>query len=224
MRAAAVIVAAGRSTRMGGQDKLLTLLRGRPLLLHTLDAFARCNAIEAVVLVVAPERVEEFGALIAGAPAAAKVIAIEPGGARRQDSVRAGVERCAGAEIVAVHDGARPLVTPAIIAAGVALAEQHDAAVAAWPVADTLKRADAEGRVLDTVAREGLWAVQTPQVFQRALLLAAHAAATADVTDDAMLVEALGRPVYLYRGSPRNIKVTTADDLALAEALLALDG
>jgi 2-C-methyl-D-erythritol 4-phosphate cytidylyltransferase len=224
MRAAAVIVAAGRSTRMGGQDKILAPLRGRPLLLHTLDAFNRCEAIDAIVVVVAPERIDEVAALIAGTREAARVTAIVPGGARRQDSVRAGVDRCTAAEIVAVHDGARPLVTPAIIAAGVALAEQHGAAVAAWPVADTLKRADAAGLIEATVAREGLWAVQTPQVFARTLLLAAHAAATADVTDDAMLVEALGRPVYLYRGSSRNIKVTTVDDLALAEALLTLDG
>lgn len=219
----AVIVAAGRSARMGGIDKIVAPLAGRPLLLHTLAAFEACAAVQRVVVVTATDRCNAIAALIAEA-GCTKVVEVVPGGARRQDSVRAGLERLTDVEIVAVHDGARPLVTPALIAEGVSLAERTGAAVAAWPVAETLKRADASGRVQETIPRDGVWLIQTPQVFRRELLLAAYAATDADVTDDAMLVERLGQPVYLYRGAPENIKVTTPSDLTLAEALLRLRG
>jgi 2-C-methyl-D-erythritol 4-phosphate cytidylyltransferase len=134
--------------------------------------------------------------------------------------VLAGLEALAGVEYVAIHDAARPLVTPELFAAGFAAARTTGAAIAAVPVVDTLKRVSLAGAVLDTVPREGLWAVQTPQVFRYDLLLAAHRADAADVTDDAMLLEALGHTVHVYPGSSRNLKVTTAGDLVLAAALL----
>jgi len=219
----AVVVAAGRSARMGGVDKIVAPLAGRPLLLHALAAFEACAVVQRVVVVAAPERRDAIAALIAEA-GCAKVADVVTGGERRRDSVRAGLERLSDVEIVAVHDGARPLVTPAIIAEGVSLARETGAAVAAWPLADTLKRADGSGRVLETIPRDGVWLIQTPQVFRRDLLLAAHAATAADATDDAALVERLGQPVYLYRGAAENIKITTPGDLALAEALLRLRG
>jgi 2-C-methyl-D-erythritol 4-phosphate cytidylyltransferase len=222
VRAGAIIVAAGRSTRMGGIDKIVAPLAGRPLLLHALAVFGENAAIERIIVVAAPKRLVEIETLLSVLRLAAGRVRVVAGGVRRQDSVLAGLAALDGCELVVVHDAARPLLTGAIVAEGLQLAERHGAAVAAWPVADTLKQADAAGRVLRTVPRDGLWAIQTPQTFRHDLLLAAHAATSADVTDDAMLVEAYGHPVQLYRGSPHNLKVTTAEDLALAEALLAL--
>jgi 2-C-methyl-D-erythritol 4-phosphate cytidylyltransferase len=153
-------------------------------------------------------------------PAFAKVTRTCLGGPRRQDSVRAGLHTIAPREFVVVHDGARPMVTPALIEAGVEAARQTGAAAAAVPVIDTLKESDGHAIVRRTVPRDGLWAVQTPQVFRYQLLLRAHNAATDDVTDDCALVEAIGVPVKLYPGSAANLKVTTPDDLAIADALL----
>jgi 2-C-methyl-D-erythritol 4-phosphate cytidylyltransferase len=149
-----------------------------------------------------------------------KVVRTCMGGRRRQDSVRAGLHTIAPREWVVVHDGARPLVTPELIAAGLEAARETGAAVPALPVVETLKEGDANGFVRRTVTREGLWAVQTPQVFRYDLLLRAHNAALEEVTDDSALVEAMGGQVRLYPGSRTNIKVTTPEDIAIVEALL----
>lgn len=216
-----VIVGAGSSTRMGGVDKVFAPLAGLPLVAHALIAAGRCASVDQIVLVVAAERLTEARHLLTPGRFS-KLSAVVPGGARRQDSVLAGLEALVDPEVVAIHDAARPLVTPAIFAAGFEAARRTGAAVSALPVVDTLKRVTADGSIAATVPRDGLWTVQTPQVFHYALLLSAHRAATGDVTDDAMLVEALGHPIHVFPGSPRNLKVTTPDDLALAAALLAL--
>src|SRR5438067_8409918 len=138
-RVAAIVLAAGRSTRMGA-DKLLALLAGESVLLHTLRAFERCGDVDAIVLVGS-----------ASLPRTSKVIAVVPGGERRQDSVRAGLEALDDSfDVVAVHDAARPLLDPDLIARGIALAREHGAAVPVVPVVDTIKRVDAAGRVLET--------------------------------------------------------------------------
>jgi 2-C-methyl-D-erythritol 4-phosphate cytidylyltransferase len=144
-----------------------------------------------------------------------------PGGRRRQDSVREGL-KAGGCDWVVVHDGARPLVTPQLIEAGLAAAQETGAAVCALPAQDTVKRVDEEGRVVRTLDRRRLWLVQTPQVFRYDMLLDAHERSRQPATDDAALVERLGQEVRVFPGSPRNLKVTTPDDLALAEALLKL--
>ncbi len=217
-----VIVAAGSSTRMGGIDKVFAPLGGLPLFAHALGASDRCVDAGPIVLVVAAARLAEAQRWLAGG-GFGTAIATVAGGARRQDSVLAGLEALAGAgvEYVAVHDAARPLVTAALFTLGFAAARETGAAVAAVPVVDTLKRVGPDRTIVETVPRDALWAVQTPQVFRFELLLAAHRAARGDVTDDAMLVEALGHTVRVFPGSPRNLKVTTPDDLALAAALLA---
>jgi 2-C-methyl-D-erythritol 4-phosphate cytidylyltransferase len=125
---------------------------------------------------------------------------------------------------VVVHDGARPLVSAALIEAGLAAAAETGAAIAAVPLADTLKEANADGVIVRTLDRSSLWCAQTPQVFERELLREAHRLAEGEATDDAALVEALGRRVKVFPGSPRNLKVTTAADLALARALIAEGG
>ncbi|HZQ35726.1 MAG TPA: 2-C-methyl-D-erythritol 4-phosphate cytidylyltransferase [Dehalococcoidia bacterium] len=215
-----VIVGAGSSTRMGGIDKVFAPLAGLPLVAHALLAATRCREVQYIVLVVAGDRLAEVRTSL---PAAAlgKLVAVVAGGARRQDSVVAGLAALPETGYVAIHDAARPIVTSDLFSAGFAAARETGAAIAAVPVVDTLKRAALDGTIVETVPRERLWAVQTPQVFRSGLLIAAHRAAAGDVTDDAMLVEALGHPVHVFAGSPANLKVTTPDDLVVAEALIA---
>jgi 2-C-methyl-D-erythritol 4-phosphate cytidylyltransferase len=215
----AVIVAAGHSSRMGGIDKIYALLAGRPLLCHSIAAFQATSLVERIVVVTAPERVADAEAVLRGCGFEER-ISVCAGGDRRQDSVRAGLERLGRVEHVVVHDAARPLVTPELIEAGFRAVAETGAAIAAIPVVDTLKEADSDGNVVRTVPREQLWSVQTPQVFEFELLLQAHLHSPGEVTDDAMMVEAYGRQVKLFLGSPRNLKVTTTEDLVLAEALL----
>jgi 2-C-methyl-D-erythritol 4-phosphate cytidylyltransferase len=214
--AAAIVLAAGGSRRMG-RDKLLLRVAGRPLLAHTLDAFEACAVVDEVVVVLAATNAPDALPVLA---AFAKVTRTCMGGRRRQDSVRAGLHTLAPREYVVVHDGARPLVTPELIAAGVEAARETGAAAAAVPVVDTLKETDGHAIVRRTVPREGLWAVQTPQVFRYDLLLRAHNAAIEDVTDDCALVEAIGGRVKLYPGSHANLKVTSPDDVAIVDVLL----
>lgn len=214
--AAAIVLAAGESRRMG-RDKTLLLVGGRPLIAHTLAAFEACPVIDQVVLVLAPSNAHAVLPLLARFP---KVVRTCMGGRRRQDSVRAGLHTIAPREWVVVHDGARPLVTPELIAAGVAAAAETGAAAAALPVVDTLKETDGAAIVRRTLPREHLWAVQTPQVFRYDLLLRAHNAAIDDVTDDCALVEQIGGSVKLYPGASANFKVTTPEDIAIVEAIL----
>lgn len=217
----AVVAAAGRSTRMGGADKLFAPLGGRPVLEHTLRALQATPEIHHIVLVVAEPNVERARALVT-AGAFDKVKAVCPGGERRQDSVAVGLGVLAPCDWVVVHDGARPFVTRELIVAGLAAARRSGAATAGLHLADTVKQADADHMVLATLDRDQLWAVQTPQVFRYDLLLEAHRACRHPVPDDAAAVEALGTPVHIYPGSHRNLKITTPEDLALAEALLRL--
>lgn len=222
-RTAAIVVAAGSSRRMDGQNKILIDLRGRPVLWYSLAAIEEAG-IGAIVLVVAADSRSDVEVLCRrpGWTAIAHVVA---GGDRRQDSVRAGLAAIdEWAEWILVHDGARPLILAGDIRRGLLAAADRGTAIAAMPVKDTIKVAAADGRVIETPPRSALWAVQTPQIFRADLLRRAHAAVTHDVTDDASMVEAIGEPVYLYPGSYENLKVTTPDDLSLAEALLGRRG
>lgn len=217
-----MIVAAGSGERLAaGMPKALVLLRGRPLLSWALDAFARHPDIGSVV-VVAPA--DAVATVQASAGSLALVVA---GGASRQHSVDRGLAALApDVELVLVHDAARPLVDQAVISAVVArlrLGEQ--AVIPVLPVADTIKQVDASGQVIATLDRAGLRAVQTPQGFSRAVLLAAHRAAEvrglAEVTDDAGLLEALGIAVATIPGAQACFKITTPYDLRLAQAMAA---
>ena len=216
----AIIAAAGRGRRFGEGDKLFAPLAGRPLIARTLMAFEVCRAVDRVVLVLAEENLERGRGLVASA-GFDKVAAICCGGPRRQDSVRLGLEALPECRWVVVHDGARPLVTAALIEAGLVAAAETGAAIAAVPVADTLKEVADNGQIARTLDRRNLWCAQTPQVFERELLREAHRLAQGNATDDAALVEALGRRVKVFPSSPSNLKVTTPADLALAQALLS---
>jgi len=215
----AVIVAAGSSQRMGGVDKMFALLGGKPVLARVIDVFQGCDSIHQIVVVLSQQNLKAGQQLVAeqGWP---KVTDVCPGGERRQDSVVAGLSRLSHCDWVVIHDGARPLVTEGLIKQGLEMARETGAAVAAVPVTDTIKLASEEGFVLGTPPRQNLWAVQTPQVFRFDIIAEAYHQAKYEVTDDARLVEQLGYKVKLYMGSYDNIKVTTPDDLALAEVFV----
>ena len=214
----AIIAAAGSSRRMGGLDKVLALLGGEPILARAVDAFEMCNAIDQIILVLSEQNLERGRQLVAE-QRWSKVSDVCVGGRRRQDSVAAGLGRLGNCDWVVIHDGSRPLVTADLINRGLAAARETGAAVAAVPVADTIKMAGDDRIVYQTPPRQNLWAVQTPQVFGIKIITEAYSRANGDVTDDASLVERLGCGVKIYMGSYDNIKITTPDDLALAEVL-----
>jgi 2-C-methyl-D-erythritol 4-phosphate cytidylyltransferase len=220
----AIVLAAGRSTRMGGDtNKQFIEVHGRPLLFYSLDAFERCRAIDAIVLVRHPDNAVQVNNLVARY-GFKKVGACTEGGIERQHSVWNGLTVCDPAtDIVAVHDGARPLVTPDLVAATVDSARRYGTGIAAAKVVDTIKEANEDKTVIRTVDRTRLWAVQTPQTVQCQLLKEAYGRVLADgvvVTDEAAAVERLGRAVHLVNTPFLNLKVTTPGDLAVVSALL----
>ena len=219
---AAVIVAAGQSTRMQGQDKIFTVLNGIPVLARTLKAFERNAGIQEIVVVVR-ESALTAAAELCHSQGISKVKLVVPGGKTRLESVYAGVFNVSKQmQLIAIHDGARPLVTDAVIHQAIQLAAVHHAAVPALPVKDTVKIAQS-GVVQETPLRDTLYAVQTPQVFDADLIKGALQNALdrrLPITDDCMAVEALGATVYLSPGDDENIKLTTPLDLVLAQAIL----
>jgi 2-C-methyl-D-erythritol 4-phosphate cytidylyltransferase len=217
--AAAIIVAAGESTRMEGIDKVFAPLGGEPVLVRATRPFQQCAHISRIIVVVGGDKEKKCRSLVTG-PEWAKVTEVCIGGRRRQDSVSAGLERLEGCEWVVIHDGARPLVTVDLIEQGLKAAKETGAAVAAVPMKDTIKVVDRNELVTETLPRQKLRAIQTPQVFNLDIIKKAYQRLSDDVTDDASLVERLGYKVKLYPGSYDNIKVTTPEDLALAETIL----
>lgn len=192
-------------------------LGSMPVVAYSLKAFASCSDIRQIVLVVAKEKLQQGRELVEqlGVPAL-----VCEGGARRQDSVQNGLAVIESEGVVAIHDGARPLVTSSIIDDCYRAAEQSGAAVAAVPVKDTIKQVSPEGWVESTLVRSKLWAVQTPQAFLLDLIRKAYATLDREVTDDAAAVELFGHPVRVVMGSPLNFKLTTRDDLVIARSLL----
>ena len=215
----AIVVAAGESRRMAGKDKIFTQLMGRPFIWYSLNTLNSAPVIDAIVLVLPRENVARGWELVR-LNGWHKVIDVWPGGERRQDSVRSGLDRLHDSEWIIVHDGARPFLDQRLIATGLREAQLTGAALAAVPVRDTIKSAGTDLLVTDTLQRDRLWAAQTPQVFQRDLLAEAHRRISEDVTDDASMIERIGGKVRIFPGSPSNIKVTTPDDLPIAEAIL----
>lgn len=219
---AAIIVAGGSGARLKAKvRKPFVRLAGRPMLAWTLRAFERAPGVGAVVLVAHPRDIAAARAL-ARRWRCRKVAAVVAGGKTRMASVACGLRALPpGARWVAVHDAARPLVSPEVIARTLREARRWKAAIAAVPVVPTVKQAKGAW-VRRTLDRSTLWAVQTPQVFERKLLEKAHRRANggAPATDDAALVEKMGKRVRIVPGSHRNIKVTTPEDLVIAKALL----
>lgn len=219
----AVIVAAGNGRRMGGVAKTLLPLCGRPILDYALDAFEQCALITEIVVVTRPNELAQVEKI---ARAYGKFVGAVVGGSTRQQSVRAGMELASGTYL-AVHDGARPLISVPCVERVIHAAFDCGAAAAAVKVKDTIKLTDDWGYVMQTPERSRLWAVQTPQVFETALLLRAFRSAEstgADYTDDCQLVEAIGGKVRLVEGDYTNLKITTPDDMEAAKALLQRRG
>lgn len=215
----AIIVAAGHSRRMGGMDKIFANLGGKPLLAHTVDVFQGCSLIDRVVIVLSKDKLED-GQKLAKEHRWSKVVEVCPGGSRRQDSVREGLKRLSGCQWVIVHDGSRPCLSADLIEKGLEQARDTGAAIAAIPVKDTIKVVSSDDFVERTPLRHSLRAVQTPQVFRFDIIDEAYGKAQDEVTDDATLVEQMGYRVKVYPGSNTNIKVTTPEDLSLAESIL----
>lgn len=221
----AIIVAAGSSRRMGF-DKLFADLHGKPVLWHSIAAFAKCEEVADLVLVTRAENLKQVESLVADA-APGKQCRVVVGGAERHLSVWGGLQTLdlAVSKFVAVHDGARPLITPDSIRACLALAERDGAACCASPIPDTVKRVDLDSVVTESVDRVGLWAMQTPQIFESSLILQAYAAIITRsdmVTDEVSAVQKLGRRVALYNNEEWNFKITFRRDMEMAEHVLKL--
>ncbi len=222
IRVLAIVPSAGMGTRMGTTKKNYLPLLGRPVLARTLDALEACPLVDSVIIAA---RAGKAAAGIVERYGFSKVKKIVRGGATRQASVSNALGSIDGAyDIILVHDGARPLVTTGIIAASVKAAARHGAAIAAVPVKDTIKEAS-RGRVKRTIPRDALWSVQTPQAFRAGILISSHRKAREDRftgTDESSLVERLGIKVAIVEGSYENIKITTREDLVMAEGILRL--
>lgn len=220
-----VVPAAGSGRRMGGRRKQYLELAGEPVLLRSIRPFLERDDVCEVVVSLPPEDAGAPPHWLVNADARVRAVA---GGESRGASVRAGIEALSvRAAIVAIHDGARPLLDAGTVERCVAAVRSGREAVAGWPAVDTMKEVDDEGRIVTTPERSSLWHAQTPQVFRHAVIADAYGSASDEelgATDDASLVEKRGGSVYMVRGSPRNIKVTRPGDLAVAEALLRLEG
>ena len=216
----AVIVAAGSASRMGGIDKVMVPLQGEPMVLRTIRQFQDCDAIREIVVVTRPDLIVPIMSLVQGLD---KVKAVVAGGDSRQASVNLGLNALSDkVKLVAVHDGARPLITWQVIDRAVRAANSYGAAAPAIPVKDTIKAVQG-GIVKETPDRKLLYAVQTPQVFDLALLRGALKKAQqdeAEVTDDCSAVERMGMSVKIVEGDERNLKITTPFDLKVAKMLL----
>jgi 2-C-methyl-D-erythritol 4-phosphate cytidylyltransferase len=219
----AVIVAAGSSRRMGF-DKIFAPLHGKPVLYWSIAAFQNCAEVEDIILVTREDAISAVRKLVADEKLT-KLQTIVPGGAERHLSVWAGLQavRSDDCEFVAIHDGARPLVTPKLISDTIALARKKGAASCAAQIPDTVKRASYELVVTESVERSGLWGMQTPQVFSSALILQAYASLMTHnelVTDEVSAIQRLGKRVSLLQNDDYNFKITFPRDLAMAEQVI----
>lgn len=223
MNVVALIPAAGTGKRMReGRNKQYLEIGGRPILVHTLEVFDRCDAISEVYLIV-PEDDCAFACEIIDNMRFSKNIKVIPGGKERQDSVRNGLNSIYGCDMVMIHDGVRPFVTEEIIVRAIEETIRYGATTVAVPAKDTIKSVDGDGFVIETLERKKLWQIQTPQTFRYEIIKEAFDRAYADGfygTDDAALVERLGYKVKVVEGSYRNIKITTQEDMTIAEAIL----
>lgn len=222
----AIIPAAGSGSRLGGQiPKQFLEIAGAPILAHTISRFVACEDIGAIAVALPADKLDEFRARNRGARASKPIYYVN-GGTERSDSILNALEAVAELQpkIVAVHDAVRPFVTPAQISAVIAKAHELGAAILALPATDTIKEVE-NGLIQRTIDRRRIWRAQTPQAFRYELLMQANQEARAAglpsalTTDDSLLVERLGSPVAVVEGSPNNIKITTPEDLLIAEKL-----
>ncbi|WP_026478127.1 2-C-methyl-D-erythritol 4-phosphate cytidylyltransferase [Alkaliphilus transvaalensis] len=220
----AIIVAAGKGKRMGAEgNKQYILLRDKPVLAYTLEVFQDCPDIDEIIVVVAQGEVEYCKENIQQKYELNKIVSVIEGGKERFDSVYKGiVEAQDDCNVVVIHDGARPFISQEIIINTIKEAKVEGAVIVGVPVKDTIKLINQQSQVMETPQRENLWAIQTPQTFKYSLVRRAYEEINCDesITDDASLLEKAGHPVKVIMGSYENIKLTTPDDLLMAEAIL----
>ena len=234
MKTIAIIAAGGVGKRIvgdpatGGEGnfpKQFLTLKDKPILAHTIDKFERCELIDEIILVVPEDYLEYCSQALVEKYSFKKIKKIICGGKERQDSVYLGLKTCPiSTSIVVIHDGVRPLISPEKISESIKLCQEKKAVILAVPVKDTIKRVE-DGLVITTLDRKKLWLVQTPQVFEYRLIMDAYEKARKDDftgTDDSILVERLGHEVAVLEGEYENIKITTAEDLILAEKFLEM--
>jgi 2-C-methyl-D-erythritol 4-phosphate cytidylyltransferase len=214
---AAIIVAAGSSQRMG-TDKIFAEVGGKPLIAWAIDTCQQSPAISNIVLVFSSNNIDS-GRKLCSQKNWTKVHNICVGGNRRQDSVQNGLDKISGIEWIMIQDGARPFITVDIINRGLEAAKKTGAAIAAIPVKDTIKQSNNNLMVKQTLERDSLWAVQTPQIYRFDIITEAYKNIKNEVTDDAALVEKLGYEVKIFMGSYKNIKITTQEDLIIADII-----
>ena len=224
MSVCAIVPAGGSGTRMGGTvPKQFQSLNGKPILYHTIKTLQNCETISEIILVVPEKEYETANTDWLGKLEIVKKVVV--GGEKRQDSVYNGFcEVSQNTEIVLVHDGVRPFLSQKMIADSIDAAREYGAAITAIPVHDTIKRVDTSGLVSQTIDREGLWRVQTPQAFRYSLLLDAFNKAKSENfygTDEGALIEHLGEPVKIVEGLEQNIKITRPEDLELSKAFIS---
>ncbi|MCL2141217.1 MAG: 2-C-methyl-D-erythritol 4-phosphate cytidylyltransferase [Dehalococcoidia bacterium] len=213
-----VIVAAGLSERMQGDDKIFSRLGTTTVLERTVTTFHDCEIVDKICVVLRKDRLEQ-GEILLRKKDYSKLAAICAGGKRRQDSVLAGLNALPHCQWAIIHDGARPFITPYLIRDGLEAAQETGAAIAAVPVTDTIKLSTDNCYVSQTLPRQQLWAVQTPQVFRLDMLKDCYTKTDREVTDDATIVESAGKKIKIYMGSYDNIKLTTPTDLRMAQAI-----
>ena len=221
----AIVVAGGSGSRMGTSTKKQYLkIKDKEILVYTVECFQNMPEIQEIVVVTGKEDITYVEKLLKDTYKLNKVSYIVAGGKERQDSVYNGIQAAdEKSDYLVIHDGARPLITKEVVRAGLDMAYAHRASIIAVPVKDTIKLVSKDGKVEDTPDRSSLWSVQTPQIFEKELIIHAHEYAKEHglrVTDDSMLVEAIGVPVYIVEGEYTNIKITTPEDLIIAEKML----
>lgn len=223
-KVAAIIVAAGNSTRMGGVNKQFADLCGKPVIVRTLSAFEKCEYISEIIISTRKSDIDEIKK-VAQEFGISKLKTVVEGGATRAQSVRNAVA-CVSDDcrLLAIHDGARPLITDEVIKRAVEKANECGAAAVGVPIKDTLKKVDQQGNIICTVDRSELFGVQTPQVFDKGLYLKAlnDSDDSESCTDDCLLIEKIGGTVAMVSGDSGNLKITTPDDLPIAEAIIKL--
>ncbi len=226
MRTIAIILAGGAGKRMGAAtNKQFLLIENKPIIVHTLQIFEDCRAIDGIYLVVNQKDLPVIQEEILENYKFSKIMKLVIGGKLRQDSVSNGLEAIEHpCDVVVIHDGARPFVSPAFIEKGIFLMEMYDAVIPALPVKDTVKVISKEGFVVKTLERDSLWHVQTPQTFKHKLIVKAYREGMAKKHygyDDATFIEHMGKKVKVIEGSPYNMKITTPEDLIIARGLLS---
>ncbi len=226
MKCTAIVLAAGQGKRMKSDvPKQFLKIQGYPVVYYSLQCFQNCSWMDEIILVTGEEEIAYCREHIVDAYGFTKVSRIVSGGRERYHSVYQGLLACRNTDYVFIHDGARPFITEELLERGLKCVREKGACVAGMPSKDTVKIVDASGQVIDTPDRKDVWNVQTPQIFSYGLIYAAYTKMMhndgSGITDDAMVLERYGdHPVYMYEGSYQNIKITTPEDLAVAEDFL----